>query len=104
MKNLIMFALFFTLLNTVVSASENNLCPQCDSDFKVILSGKKIFVMADETPVKSLLVQVKNQAGLVVAEKLLSSKTADWSLDVAHLPTGEYAIYLGKNQTVRFKQ
>lgn len=104
MKKQLLFVLLFALLNTLLSARENNLCPQCGGEFRIILSGKKLFVMADETPVNSLLVQVKNHAGVVVAEKKLSSKTADWSLDVAHLPKGDYAVILDNGQSAHFKQ
>ncbi len=71
-------------------------------DFKVVVTEKKIFIIADETPVKCLSIVVKDHKGTVVAEKNLSSKSADWSIDVTHLAKGYYTIIVGNEHSLQF--
>lgn len=73
-------------------------------DVKIVISAKKIWFIADEIPVKCLCVKVKDNAGKVVLEKCLNSKTADWSLNVESLPKGEYTLVVGKDRTLKFRR
>ncbi len=92
------FALFASVLPTANAAQSGD-----PSDVKVVVSAKKIWFVADEMPVKCLCVKVTNSDDKVVLEKCLSSKTADWSLNVEALPKGEYTIHMGKDKTVKFR-
>ena len=74
------------------------------NEYKVIISEKKIWIMADETPVAKLLVQIKDQKGKVVIEKTFSSKNADWSLSVTDLADGEYSIWIGSEKSTTFRR
>lgn len=71
-------------------------------DIKVVVSDKKIWVVADEMPVKCLCIKIKDAEGKVVAEKSLSSKISDWSLNVENLPKGDYTVEIGKDKKVKF--
>jgi hypothetical protein len=97
---------FFALIITSLFASVLSAAPLSTggdpTDVKVVVSGKKIWFVADEMPVKCLCVKVKDNAGKVVLEKCLSSKTADWSLNVENLPRGKYTVEYGKDKSVAF--
>ena len=73
-------------------------------DFKVVVSQKRIWLLADEMPMKCLKTQVKDANGKVVLEKCFTSKCSDWFLDIEALPKGEYTLYLGTDQIEKFKK
>ncbi|MCY7329743.1 MAG: T9SS type A sorting domain-containing protein, partial [Saprospiraceae bacterium] len=62
------------------------------------------WIVADEMPVKSLIVQVFDLQGKVVMEQKFSSKTADWSLDLQALPAGRYSVVAGTQEPIRFRK
>lgn len=103
MKAKFLVAVVFAL---IASFSQNSFAANSTepSDIKVVVSEKKIWFVADEIPVKCLCVKIKNKAGQVVLEKSLTSKTADWSINVEALPKGEYSIEVGKDKSVTFKK
>jgi hypothetical protein len=72
------------------------------TDIKIVFSAKRIWLVADEMPMKCLKAQVKNAAGEVVVEKCFSSKTSDWSLNVESLPKGDYTLHLGTARVEKF--
>ncbi|MFN0036104.1 MAG: DUF3244 domain-containing protein [Saprospiraceae bacterium] len=74
------------------------------TDLKVVVSQKRIWLVADETPMKCLKTQVKNAQGKVVLEKCFTSKTADWYLNIEALPKGEYTLHLGSERVEKFKK
>lgn len=63
-------------------------------EVQIVVSQKKIWFVAGETPVKKLDVQVLNEKGCIILQKQLSSKITDWSIDVQQLPSGTYRIML----------
>ena len=63
-------------------------------DVQIVVSQKKIWFLANETPVKKLDVQIINEKGCIILQKQLSSKITDWSIDVQELPSGTYRILL----------
>jgi hypothetical protein len=73
-------------------------------DFKVVVSQKRIWLLADEMPMKCLKTQIKDASGKVVLEKCFTSKCSDWFLDIEALPKGEYTLYLGSDQIEKFKK
>lgn len=74
------------------------------SDLKVVVSQKRIWLIADEMPVKCLKTQIKDASGKVVLEKCFSSKCAEWFLNIESLPKGEYTLYLGTERIEKFKK
>ena len=103
MKSRLFSILVFSLLASVFSTA--NAANSGDpTDIKIVVSGKKIWFIADEMPVKCLCIKIKNSDNKVVLEKCLNSKTADWSLNVESLPKGEYTILVGKDKTLKFKK
>lgn len=75
-----------------------------DPEVKVIVSQKRIWLVADEISVKNLTVQVLDERGKVVLEKQLSSKSADWSLRIEALPEGKYSVKVGSKKMADFKR
>ncbi|MFN0216310.1 MAG: DUF3244 domain-containing protein [Saprospiraceae bacterium] len=73
-------------------------------DIKVVVAQKRIWLIADEMPMRCLKTQIKNAEGKVVLEKCFTSKSADWFLNIEPLPKGEYTLYLGANQVEKFKK
>jgi hypothetical protein len=94
MKNILLFVMLFGF--TVASQANNNPDPiksELQSvNFELVVTPKRIWVVAGETPVKSLLIQVTDRHNRVVMEKNLSSKQTDWSLNVESLPAGKYQV------------
>lgn len=88
---------FFRLLP---AASASHL--PVDPAVKVVVSAKRIWLVADEMAVKNLTVQVMDQKGKVVLEKNFSSKIADWSLSIDQLPEGSYSIQVGAQKAICF--
>ncbi|MBC7777189.1 MAG: hypothetical protein H7246_17285 [Phycisphaerae bacterium] len=72
-------------------------------DIKVVVSQKRIWLVADEMPMKCLKTQIKNAEGKIVLEKCFSSKCAEWFLNIEALPKGEYTLYLG-DRVEKFKK
>lgn len=103
MKTKIFVTLLISLMTGVsqIAMAANGGEP---SDVKIVVSEKKIWFIADEMPVKCLCIKVKDNAGKVVLEKCLNSKTADWSLSVESLPKGEYTLVVGKDRTLKFRR
>lgn len=97
-----LFSLFFSL-NQSVAGSDSNI-QHNDPDVKVVVSQKRIWLMTDEISVKCLTVQVTNEQGRVVAEKYLSSKTTDWSLNIESLPAGNYTVMIGSKKMTQFSR
>lgn len=81
-------------------------CPaQVDPfDIKVVVSPKRIWLVADEMPMKCLKTIIKDTEGKVVLEKCFSSKCAEWFLNIESLPKGEYTLYLGTDRIEKFKK
>lgn len=73
-------------------------------DIKVVVSQKRIWLVADEMPMRCLKTQVKNAEGKIVLEKCFTSKMSDWFLNIEALPKGEYTLYLGSERTEKFKK
>jgi hypothetical protein len=75
--------------------SGNPIVPCCNpSDVQIVITPEKIWFMTDEAPVKHLNVQLVSEAGKIVLEKVFSSKSTDWSMDVRTLPAGKFRIML----------
>jgi hypothetical protein len=98
MKSLLFALLFATFC---AGAQANNLI---SDEYKVIFSETKIWIMADETPVTRLNVQVKDANGKVILEKNLSSKCSDWSLSVDDLKSGKYSLWIAGAHRTDFKR
>jgi Domain of unknown function (DUF3244) len=95
---------FATLAFLLAFNISQSLAAHIIPEYKVVVTEKKIFIVADETPVKCLSVVVKDHKGLVVAEKNMSSKSADWSIDVTHLPKGNYIVVIANEQALHFER
>lgn len=93
---------FAAVLGMLMSASLFAAGPVGESP-RVVVSTKKIWIVADERPVKHLLVEVIDVKGRVVLSKDLSSKVADWSLSVKELPAGKYSVRVDGVVVERFK-
>ncbi len=102
MKNSILVALICALFLQIAPATAATVTQF--PEVKVVVSARRIWLVADEMPVKNLQVQVFNVAGKVVLDKKFSSKTADWSLDLTALPAGEYTVVAGKQAPVHFRK
>lgn len=89
---------FFHLAQPVSAAT-----PSSDPEVKVVVSAKRIWLVADEMSVKNLNVQVLDHNGKVVMEKTFSSKMTDWSLQIEQLPKGCYKVQVGAQQATCFK-
>jgi len=74
------------------------------TDIKVVFSQKRIWLLADEMPMKCLNAQIKNEAGEIVFKKCFTSKCADWSLNIEALPKGGYTLCLGNDRVEKFKK
>ena len=79
-------------------------CDNNPADIKIVFSQKRIWLLADEMPMKCLNTQIKDEAGAIVFEKCFTSKCADWSLNIEALPKGEYTLYLGNDRVEKFKK
>lgn len=88
--------------HAIASAKSNGLTDPID--FKVVVSQKRIWLLADEMPMKCLKTQIKDTSGKVVLEKCFTSKCSDWFLDIEALPKGEYTLHLGTDQIEKFKK
>ena len=99
-----LIALFIFSLIASFSPAANAANGDDPTDIKVVISEKKIWFIADEMPLKCLCIKVKNSEDKVVLEKCLSSKSADWSLNVESLPKGEYTVLVGKDKSVKFRK
>jgi|GEM_PF-840819 len=73
-------------------------------DIKVVVSQKRIWLIADEMPMKCLKTHIKNAAGEIVLEKCFSSKCAEWFLNIEALPKGDYTLHLGSDHIEKFKR
>jgi hypothetical protein len=95
-------ALFSLIIAAIFLFAAPSNAANTPDDIRVVISEKKIWLVADEIPYVKLLVQIKNTNGVVVCEKVLSSKNADWSIDVSCLTKGRYTLYVGDEKTVVF--
>ncbi len=100
MKKSFLIALFCVSFLQINAAAAS----QHDPEVKVIISPRRIWLVADEMPVKNLTVQVFDLQGKVVLEQRFSSKTADWSLDLQSLPVGRYSVVAGAQEPIRFRK
>jgi hypothetical protein len=105
MKSVQYILLLFLALSLQFSAVAKNI-PLSESvaDVQVVVSAKKILFISDESPVKKMEVQLINEAGETVMQKLFSSKMVDWSLDIRALPAGCYRIMLDQKEVKTFKK
>lgn len=88
--------LFAFLFGYGQDLSANSTLPNGgEPDVKIVVGQKKIWFVADEIPLHCTSISVSNLSGEVVLEKHISSKTADWSLDISGLPSGEYVLKMG---------
>lgn len=94
------FSFLLTLTLAFAAFAHNN--PVAASDIDVVITQKRILIITDELPVKHLAVQVIDAANHVILQKEFSSKTADWSLDVADLPSGTYTLQVGSEAPIAF--
>lgn len=102
--NLLRILAFAFALALAPNVFAENSLPQGDCPaVRVIVGEKKIWFIADETPVANLSVRVLDAAGAVALEKKLSSKNADWSLDVSALAEGQYRVQLGEVIVAQFR-
>lgn len=92
---------FLRTSDTTTCTSEVSADP---TDIKVVVSQKRIWLVADEMPMKCLKTLIKNQEGKIVLEKCFSSKGADWFLNIEELPKGEYTLHLGADRVEKFKK
>lgn len=97
-----LFSLFLNLNQNVFASAPNR--SGGDPDVKVVVSQKRIWLVADELSVKSLTVQVLNEQGKVVMEKHFSSKMTDWSLRIESLPEGKYSVKVGDKKMTDFNR
>ncbi len=74
------------------------------SDVRVILGERKIWFVADETPVSCFTARVFDVAGALVLEKNFSSKIGDWSLDLTELPAGKFRLEIGGRTVANFRK
>ena len=87
-----------------IQCAANNTQGGDPIDIKVVVSQKRIWLVADEMPMKCLKTVVKNSIGEVVLEKCFTSKCADWFLNIEALPKGDYTLHLGEKQVESFKK
>jgi hypothetical protein len=73
-------------------------------DIRVVFSQKRIYLVADEMPLKCLKIKVCNASGEAVIEKCFSSKCAEWFLNIESLPKGDYTLYIGNQRVEKFKR
>jgi hypothetical protein len=127
MKTKLFAVLTFVLALTQVQASEtpitgdSNLCACTPAtaaattvatyqmerdplDLRVVFSQKRIYLVADEMPLKCLKIKVCNAVGEAVIEKCFSSKCAEWFLNIESLPKGDYTLYIGDQRMEKFKR
>lgn len=108
---LLSFALFFSQLQAANAARPANISTaavSCEKggdvgDIKIVVSQKRIWLIADEMPMKCLKTQIKDAQGNVVLEKCFTSKCNDWFLNIEALPKGEYTFHLG-DRVEKFKK
>jgi len=98
-----------TASDTALHPAGISICDPGDSkggdplDIKVVISQKRIWLVADEMPMKCLKTHIKNAEGKIVFEKCFSSKSAEWFMNIEALPRGEYTLYLG-DRVEKFKK
>ncbi len=98
-----MKTIFSLLLSLTLSvAAFAHTTPVATSQVEVVITQKRILLVADELPVKHLAVQIFDATNRVIMEKDFTSKTADWSIDVSELPTGTYTVQVGTQTPVPF--
>jgi len=66
---------------------------------EVVVTQEKVWLLPDDLPVDQIPVQVYNNTGKWVLQKVFTSETEDWSLDVSGLTAGKYKILIGSTQT-----
>jgi len=98
-----LFAAFYCALFLQIMPATAAVFSQ-QPEVKVIVSPRRIWLVADEMPVKNLQVQIFNAAGKIMVDQKFSSKTADWSLDVTALPAGSYTVVAGSQAPVHFRK
>lgn len=74
------------------------------TEVRAVISAKRIWLVADEMPVKCLKTQVIDEQGKVVLERCFSSKCSEWYLNIEALPKGTYTLRIGAEQVQKFKK
>jgi hypothetical protein len=100
MKTSALVSLLFCLLFSAAQLHADTL----PGDIRVVVSEKRIFFVADETPYTNLSVKIKDNSGKTLIQKQFNSKNADWSLDVSQLPQGNYTLLVGEHQNLSFQR
>ncbi len=95
---------FLVLDSGIFQLVANGVSKTDPVEIKVVVSQKRIWLVADEMPVKCLKTIIKNAEGKVVLEKCFSSKSVEWFLNIESLPKGEYTLCLGANRVEKFKK
>ncbi len=92
----------FEVLKTGMNATKSN--GEDPADLKIVFSQNRIWLLADEMPMKCLKTQIKNEEGKIVFEKYFTSKYSEWFLNIEALPKGKYTLYLGSDRVEKFKK
>lgn len=102
MKTLVckVFLMFLVTINLLAA----NSYPAAPGDVQIVVTEKKIWFVAEETPLKKMDIQIVDQNGLVVAQKQLNAKCADWSLDLKTVAAGQYDIYIDQILVKHFEK
>ena len=103
MKNNLYASFLAALFLCAAAAGLSAAAPQTP-EIKAVISEKRIWLLTDEVPVKSLRVEVRDCCDKVVLQKHFDSKMTDWSLEVAHLPQGSYSLHIGDTQVEKFRK
>ena len=91
----IVLAFFFT--SNSLWAGQNDFDNNPNIHF--VITEKRLWVVGDEFPVQNLEVKISDAAGKVVLEKVFTSKTESWFLDLTNLPAGKYKVSGGDLET-----
>ena len=97
MKTRLLTALFALLISSSTGSfiyAASTTPAGGEPEVEIVVSQKKIWFVAGESPVKKLDVRILNEKGCIILQKQLSSKMTDWWIDVRELPSGTYRIML----------
>jgi hypothetical protein len=84
--------------------SKSHFRHYCDPDLHVVVSEKRVWVVADEVNYKKMRVQIRSQSGEIMLEKNFNAKTTDWSFNIQSLPAGAYSVWIDQWQEAQFKK
>lgn len=100
----ILLSLLSLLLTFGPAAASSPRTDSVGAQIEIVITPKRILLVTDELPMKSLVVRVFDSSNHIVIQKEFSSKTTDWSFDVSHLPGGSYTVQVGAQTPVAFVQ